>query len=99
MKELKENYEKCIDQYVELFCEKHEADSNGWVADIKGGIIDIGDCCFNFDDIVLDINSNAPKEDGNSIFDWYWENVETTKNQINYYSYIRGLRVSQIIKE
>lgn len=40
----------------------------------------------------LDLELDAPKGD---IFKWYWDNVENDKT-INYYSYLKGLRVSDL---
>ena len=65
----------------------------GWVADIVGGIASCNDFYFNFQDIVWDINSKQPK---GAIVDWYYDNLDIPKKSINYYSYTKGLRVSEL---
>lgn len=90
---LKKQYELVCNQYVDLFCKKQDMSFNGWVGNTIGGIALCNDFYFNFHDIVWDINSNQPK---GSIIDWYYDNLENTEKSINYYSYTKGLRVSQI---
>jgi len=90
IEKLKENYETICNKYITIFCEKQEMDFNGWIGDIIGGIAICNDFYFNFDDIVLDINFDQPKGD---IIDWYFDNLEIQDKYINYYSYIKGLRI------
>ena len=92
-KELKKQYEFVCNEYVTKFCNKQEMDFIGWVADIVGGIACCNDFYFNFQDIVWDINSKQPK---GAIVDWYYENLETPEKSINYFSYTKGLRVSEL---
>ena len=91
---LKNKYENICNKYISLFCIKQEMDFEGWIGDDIGGIAYCNDFFFNFSDIVLDINTNQPK---GKIIDWYYDNLESTDNSINYYSYIKGLRVKELI--
>ena len=66
--------------------------------DEKGIIFDCNkhSCSFfNFDDIRLDIDLDALKEEKSSIWDWYWSNIDS-EQMINYYSYLKGLRIQNI---
>jgi hypothetical protein len=88
--ELKTQYEKICNQYVEKFCKKQGMEFYGWVGDTVGGVAFCNDFFFNFQDIVWDINSGQKKE---LIVDWYYnEMIEG----INYYSYTKGLRISDL---
>ena len=95
MKTLSKRYEEICNEYLDLFCEKHDVYYDYWVADQVGGIIEISDAFFNFDDIRLDIDLDAPKEEKNSIWDWYWSNIDS-EQIINYYSYLKGLRITDL---
>ena len=91
--EIKERLDNCIDLYTDLFCKKQEVYANGWIGYIKGGINCFADAFLSFDDIRTDLELDAPK---GLIFAWYWDNVENQGKEINYYSYIKGLRISDI---
>jgi len=90
MKRLKESYEKIVNKYLQLFCEKHDfnIEDGYWVGKEIGDIIMIGDYYFNFNDIRLDIDLNIEEK---IIFDWYNFSVEKESN-INYISWIKGYR-------
>ena len=92
--ELKKKYEFVCNEYVTKFCNKQGFDANfSWVGNIIGGIAYCNDFYFNFQDIVWDINSKQPK---GAIADWYYENLEMPEKSINYFSYTKGLRVSEL---
>ena len=93
-KKLKETYEFLCNEYLQKFCNKQEMTNDGWVGGDIGGIALCSDFFFNLHDIVFDINSNQPK---GVIIDWYYDNLENPKKAINYYSYTKGLRISEII--
>ena len=93
LNELKKQYKFVCDEYVAKFCDKQEMDFEGWVGDKMGGIAYCNDFYFDFQDIVLDINSKQPKS---AIVDWYYENLDTPEKSINYFSYTKGLRVSEL---
>jgi hypothetical protein len=93
IKDLRETYEKVCNDYVQIFCDKQKIDFEGWVCDNAGGTACCGDFFFYFPDIVWDVNSKQPE---GTIVDWYHENMELPEKSINYYSYTKGLRVSDI---
>lgn len=90
--EIKERLDNCIDLYTDLFCQKQEVYADGWIGEIKGGINCFSDAFLSFEDIRIDLENNAPKGE---IFKWFWENVESN-HSINYHSYLKGLRVSDL---
>ena len=95
MQTLKKKFENVVDQYLTLFCEKQGLHkyNDTWCAGDVGGVIEINDAYLSFDDIRLDIDTNQPK---GAIFKWYWENDYSENKIINYYSYIKGLRVKDM---
>ncbi|MEN9655095.1 MAG: hypothetical protein RL311_3 [Bacteroidota bacterium] len=94
--EIKERLDNCIDLYTDLFCHKQEVYEDGWIGNIKGEINCFADAYLSFSDIRIDLEMNVPKGE---IFKWYWDNVENEGKQINYYSYVLGLRISDIKNE
>lgn len=90
---LKNDYQLICNEYVTMFCDKQEMDFEGWVGDDVGGIACCNDFFFSFHDIVLDINSKQKK---GLIIEWYYQSVENSEKTINYYSYTKGLRLSDI---
>lgn len=92
--ELKKQYEIICNQYVSIFCKKQDMQFDGWVGNFVGEIAYCNDLFFSFHDIVLDINTNQKK---GFIIDWYYDNLEKPEKHINYYSYIKGLRVSELV--
>lgn len=67
-KQLKENFDKACNDYLEAFCKKQGFSSFYWVADRVGEIADCNECfTFNFDDIRADIDTDAPAQE---IVDW-----------------------------
>lgn len=93
LKEIKARLDNCIDLYVDLFCKKQEVWFDSWVGDLKGGLAVFGDLYITFEDIRLDLEQNTRK---GLVFKWYWDNVENQDKAINYYSYIKGLRIKDI---
>ncbi len=97
LKNLKYLHSFVCDQYIQKFCKKQKIQFEGWVGDTLGGVaIFNGDLYFNFDDILLDINTKQPK--GN-IISWYYDNIDHPENEtkwINYKSYTMGLRIKNL---
>ena len=91
--ELKERLDNCIDLYTLLFCQKQECSESGWIGKVKGGINCFGDSYFSFEDIRIDLEMEVPKGE---IWKWYSDNIENQGKSINYYSYVLGLRISDI---
>ncbi|MEO6707189.1 MAG: hypothetical protein ABIN04_15225 [Ginsengibacter sp.] len=90
---LKNQYEFVCTEYVNKFCNKYDFEFDGWVGQQIGGIVNLSDYFFNFSDIVLDIDSKQPK---GMILRWYDDNLETQDKWINYYSYTKGLRITDV---
>jgi hypothetical protein len=91
--ELKKEYESICKEYVSKFCSKQEMEFEGWVGDTIGGVALCNDFYFNFQDIVWDINSKQPK---GLIVKWYYDNLEAPEKSINYFSFTKGIRVSDL---
>lgn len=87
------NYEKAVQAYIDAFCDKYGTYLEYWVANEIGGICYIRARFFNFHDIKLDIDLNAPE---NTILDWYDWSIEDKKNKINYKSWLMGLRPEKL---
>jgi len=93
LEKLKEQYDLVSQEYIKHFCKKQEYEFSYWVSDHIGGIACfIEQYFFSLDDIVTDINFNLPK---GLIFEWQDHNLEVKEgDQINYYSYSKGLRMN-----
>jgi len=90
---LQSDYEKVCHAYMETFLKKQGMTDYFWAGDIIGGITFVEDYFFNFNDIVWDINSNQPK---GTILNWHNENIANPEKSINYFSYTKGLRNSDL---
>lgn len=93
LKKLQKDYYNTCNEYIDAFIKKQSMSFEGWVGDTVGGIAYCDDFYFNFQDIVWDINSKQPK---GAIVDWYYENLDIPEKSINYFSYTKGLRVSEL---
>ena len=99
MKNLKEQYEFCCNEYVRLFSEKQDISFDYWIADEVGGIaVFIDQYFFNLSDIILDIETGQPK---GLILKFQDDSVDYTcenKNNkpINYKAYTMGLRYEHL---
>lgn len=66
--QLKENFDKACNAYLDAFCKKHGFYSSYWIADRVGEIADCNECfTFSLDDIRTDIDTDAPAQE---ILDW-----------------------------
>jgi hypothetical protein len=98
-KALKKQYEFVCNEYIRKFSEKQEIEFDGWIGDDIGGIASfIDQYFFNFQDIVWDINSNQPKD---LILQWQDECINYSienpeQSTMNYFSYCKGLRISDL---
>lgn len=95
MKNLKQNFDKACNDYIEYFCKKQEIYFEFWVADEVGGVACFGDYFFSMTDIIMDIESEQPI---GLILDWQNEiadqdPADSKSIYINYRSYIKGLRL------
>lgn len=92
--ELKKDWEKLTNEYVKNFCEKHEIsfeEEYMWVADVVGGIVNVGDYFIDFSIIKYDIDNNISEE---KFDEWYWKSLEvyqiTEENYLSYESFCKG---------
>lgn len=93
---LKNEYEKIVQKYIDIFCKKQDSYFEFWVRDDVGGIACFGDVLyFNFMDIKHDIDTKQPS---GRIIDWLHESLDS-KKWINYKSYCMGLRYDDVEKE
>jgi len=91
---LLDNYNMLCNDIVAKFCVKQGLDFDGWVSDEIGSIaIFSAQYSFNISDIVLDLKNKQPK---GLILSWYNNNVQDIEHWINYYSYTKRLRCSDI---
>ena len=103
---LKKEYEACATKYVDRFCKKQGMEFDYWASDIIGGIACFGDYCFNYHDIVWDINSKQPKglilkwHDGVFLYEDNAEIIATFENDRlvcrhsfnTFYSYTKNIK-------
>ena len=97
---LKERYEACCDEYLQKFAEKQEIEFDYWVGDIVGEVASFLDqYFFGINEIIYDIEQDCK---AGLILEWQDDNVEFGEDTgycINYRSYAKGLRYSDIKKE
>ena len=92
-------YEKCCNDFVNMFAKKHGLEFEGWIGDNVGGIADfINQYYFNMDDIILDLRSSTGKY---FIMEWQDATVAYSmsnegKPLINDRSWIMGLRYTDL---
>lgn len=91
--ELKERYEACCNEYVQLFADKQGIEFDYWIGDIVGGLASFGEeYYFQMDVIVYDITNEC--EPG-LILKWQNDTMEyndTNIPPINYRAYAMGYR-------
>ncbi len=70
-KELRKNFENAVEDYCKAFCKKYELEDYSpdmWVGDHIGGIIEVSDYFFNFDDVKYCIDNDV---DWMELTTWY----------------------------
>ena len=97
---LKEKYEKACNEYVKLFCEKHDIEFDFWISNEVGGMASFGEFyAFDMETIRQDIDNDFPPQ---LILQWVNDNVDNVFDgsdfdySINYPSYARGLRYDEL---
>ena len=96
----KEYFVKGCNEYLRLFCEKHDFDyeeaKESWVANCVGDITCVGDIFVGMQTIIADIEMDAPEEE---FIKWYDYNLvahEFGFNTPNFESWLKGCpRVSE----
>lgn len=81
-------------KYLRKFCEKHGYDFNeatdSWVIDFDGTIVLCGDEYVSMEDIILDIEMNAPEGEFIKWYDYCLDCYENGKTAPNYYFWLNG---------
>ena len=96
----REYFVKGCNEYLRLFCEKHDFDyeeaKNSWVANCVGDVTCVGDVFVGMQTIIADIEMDAPEEE---FIKWYDYNLvahEFGFTTPNFESWLRGCpRVSE----
>lgn len=90
----KEYFVKGCNEYLRLFCEKHDFDyedaKDSWVANCVGDITCVGDFFVNMQTIITDIEMDAPEEE---FLKWYDYNLVANEfgfTTPNFESWLRG---------
>lgn len=73
-KQLRADYEKACNAYLKAFCEKHGYDyedaARNWVGGDVGGITECADYIVRMDDIITDIDRDAPEDEFEKYYDY-----------------------------
>lgn len=101
-KSLKTDYNRVCNKIVKIFCKKQDIDFDFWVADQVGEVaIFMNEYSFTMAEIILDLESKQPK---GFILEWQRDFLEFNMSRkerldINYASYIKGLRFKDLDNE
>lgn len=97
----KELYKQGCNAYLQLFCEKHDFDfedaKESWISNDVGSIVACGDYFVGMQDIITDIELDAPE---NAFLEWYDYCIEAHYLEVptpNFESFLKGC--SRIPKE
>ena len=96
----KEYFVKGCNEYLRLFCEKHDFDyeeaKESWVANCVGDVTCVGDIFVGMQTIITDIEMDAPEAE---FLKWYSYNLDAHEfgfNTPNFESWLKGCpRVSE----
>ena len=90
----REYFVKGCNEYLRLFCEKHDFDyeeaKNSWVANCVGDVTCVGDIFVGMQTIITDIEMDAPEEE---FLKWYGYNLVANEfgfTTPNFDHWIRG---------
>ena len=90
----KEYFVKGCNEYLRLFCEKHDYDyeeaKESWVANCVGDVTCVGDIFVGMQTIITDIEMDAPEAE---FIKWYDYNLVANEfgfNTPNFESWLRG---------
>ena len=90
----KEYFVKGCNEYLRLFCEKHDFDyeeaKDSWVANCVGDVTCVGDIFVGLQTIIADIEMDAPEDE---FIKWYDYNLvahEFGFNTPNFESWLKG---------
>lgn len=92
--EVKDLYNKGCNEYLRLFCEKHEYDyedaKDSWVGNSVGGIVCVGDYFVDIATLKADIDMDAPVDEFLKWYDYCTDVAEFGLTTPNYESWLRG---------
>lgn len=90
----REYFVKGCNEYLRLFCEKHDFDyeeaKESWVANCVGDVTCVGDIFVGMQTIIADIEMDAPEDE---FIKWYDYNLVANEfgfNTPNFESWLRG---------
>jgi hypothetical protein len=90
----REYFEKGCNEYLKLFCEKHEFDyeyaKDDWVAGEVGSIVCCGDYFVDMRDIITDIEQDAPNREYENWYDYAFDAHNLGLTTPNYQSWLKG---------
>lgn len=90
METLKDKYIQICNEYLRLFCEKHDYQNDGWMGDEHGGTAMCSDLYISFDTIKTDIDMNADKNEFVEYYDYTIQAREFGLNIPNFRSWLKG---------
>lgn len=96
----REYFVKGCNEYLRLFCEKHDYDyeeaKESWVANCVGDVTCVGDIFVGMQTIITDIEMDAPEEEFVKWYDYNLVAHEFGFNTPNFESWLKGCpRVSE----
>ena len=96
----REYFVKGCNEYLRLFCEKHDFDyeeaKESWVANCVGDVTCVGDIFVGMQTIITDIEMGAPEEEFTKWYDYNLVAHEFGFTTPNFESWLRGCpRVSE----
>lgn len=90
----REYFEKGCNEYLRLFCEKHEFDYEDakemWVAGDVGSIVCCGDYFVDMQDIITDIEQDAPNGEFENWYEYCFDAHNLGLTTPNYQSWLKG---------
>ena len=89
--QLKQNYAKAANDYLDAFCQKHDLENDGWIGNDSGWVAHCSDYLVDMQTIIDDINLDAPEND---FLKWYDYRIELEKLGVtrlpNFRSWVKG---------
>jgi len=90
---MRKQLDNILMQYIRKFEKKHELYFEFSVADDLMNMLCFGPYYFDITDVIKDIDNDYPK---GLIIDWHEDSIEFYPKQINFESYVKGLRFAEI---
>ena len=81
-------YYTACNNLLEIFCDKQgfPMEETYWIADRIGEVADCASFCFSMDDIIADLEEDAPPR---KILEWY-DKLEEPDYKVNYRHWLHG---------